>query len=496
MTRVPRQFEPGLVGWWDIRRAAAGETVRNGSRYGQSLDAALENMDPGTDRVMTGRGWGLDLDGTNDWLSVPDLKALQITGPITLAIEIQFTDLAGDDGGLISKSKAAGKWFSNAATKVYELGILNDTCWFQVSDGSTANNATSGTAALEDGAWHQIVGTWDGSNAADAMKLYFDAALVDTSAGTIAAIQTSTDLLAIGGYNTAYPFRGVLGFAGVWRTALAPSTIHALQTYLRKRPRRHRAPWFVRPSPRALRPSRHAHVPTPGPPSRTVCEPAFRAKYFCGARGRYRVFNAAEYRFYRDNSAPPAEDDAPFATSSTLPATPADAFANGTWYISCSYFNGVLDSGFLPLGPRGETYLRLDLAAGAVSGSPPAAPMDWRLEVRPGGVIRIHALYFQSDAALRAGQWSIAYTVDGSNPAADAPDNTKAIAAAGLAILQYDLPAQGDGTTVKVRLQTRRDDGSWVYSENSTIKTAVASTGSATAPTGADRWPGRVGSEE
>jgi len=223
------------------------------------------------------------------------------------------------------------------------------------------------------------------------------------------------------------------------------------------------------------------------------------AKYYHNARGLFRIFNTAEYRFYRDNSAPPAEGSSPFATNATLPHTPADTYANGTWYISVSYFNGVLDSGFLPVGENGERYLRLDIAGGVETGSPPQGPMDWRLELQPSGVVRIVAHYFET-GTLRAGQWAFAYTTNGSTPATDTPDVTQDLEDVGLDVLSYALPAQGDGTTVKVRLQTRRNDGTvgspvWVYSEDSTVLTLTADASGPSAPVGGERWMGRLPEE-
>ncbi len=206
-------------------------------------------------------------------------------------------------------------------------------------------------------------------------------------------------------------------------------------------------------------------------------------------RGYYRRFNDAEYRFYRSNSGPPAEDDPPYATSATLPATPADTFADGTWYISVSWYNGILDSGFLPVGPRGETYKLLTISGGESAGNPPAAPMDQRLVALPAGVVRIVALYHEA-GANRADEWAIRYTTDGSTPAADSPTITQAFGGAGLELLQYDLPGQADGTTVKVRLQVRRNDGTdlspvWVYS-TSTVLTITADAAGPAAPAGGD----------
>jgi hypothetical protein len=225
----------------------------------------------------------------------------------------------------------------------------------------------------------------------------------------------------------------------------------------------------------------------------------YLSRFVCSVRGLYRVFNPAVYRFYWGTS-PPAEGDTPDATSATLPYSPSATFSGtGTWYFSASYFNGALDSGFLPVGPNGATSLRLDLAADVETGGPPAAPLDVRLEARAGGVVRILALYVEA-SANRADEWAIPYTVDGSTPAEDAPDISREITASGPAVLQEDLPAVADGTTVKVRVQTRRNDGTeaspdWVYSDGSTVLTITADAVGPGAPLDAETWPGQLPAE-
>ena len=214
-------------------------------------------------------------------------------------------------------------------------------------------------------------------------------------------------------------------------------------------------------------------VRRPGRVPRSQILAASKVGYLTDARGRYRIFAPAVYRFYRSQTTPPVEGDTPFATNATLPHEPADLFGDGTWFLSVSRFNGIHDSGFLPLGSQGETYLRLDLAAGVETISPPAGPLDWNLENVGSGVVRIVALYVQ-DGAKRADDWVIARTFNGSTPATDTPDATEVMPTGGLAVLSYDLAGQANGTTVKVRLQTRRFDSSQVYSESSDVKTITA----------------------
>jgi len=219
-----------------------------------------------------------------------------------------------------------------------------------------------------------------------------------------------------------------------------------------------------------------------------------RTKYYHDGRGEYRVFNNAVYRFYRTNGAPPTEADVPYATSATLPATPATTFGDAAWFISMDFFNGVIGSGFLAIGPNGETALRLDVSAALQINAPPNAPGDARLVQLAGGVVRVMGVYLQA-GALRATEWAITYTTNSSTPGtppAVTPTDTVTIPAGVLAVLEYNLPAQAHGTTVKARVQTRRLDGvTQRYSEGSTVLTTTADATGPSAPAQINRFPGR-----
>ena len=200
-------------------------------------------------------------------------------------------------------------------------------------------------------------------------------------------------------------------------------------------------------------------------------------KRYSSASGRYRIFNDAEYRLYRSNTGPPTTSDA-WTTSATLPVTPVETFADGTWWIAVSYFNGVIDSGFLPLNDRGENYVRIDISGGEAVDRPPYGPLFWSLTQAAGGVPHISAVYID-ESSNRADNWAITYTTNGSTPAEGVPDIAVAIASVGTAVLEYDLPAQADTTVVKVRLQTALSTS---YSEDSDVKQITIDTTAASAP--------------
>ena len=221
---------------------------------------------------------------------------------------------------------------------------------------------------------------------------------------------------------------------------------------------------------------------------------AFRNRYIISMRDQYTIFNTAEFRFYKAVGTPPLESDTPFDENATLPHEPADLFGDGSHFLSVSYFNGVKDSGFLPIGPNGETYLRLDISGGLEINLPPQGPTTVVLTKLPNGVIRIAALYVQT-GGLRGNEWAVAFTTDGSTPATDTPTITKTIVGDPVSLYEHDLPAQSDGTTVKVRVQIRRLDSSQVYSENSTVVVETADAAGPIAPAGGESWHGALPEE-
>jgi hypothetical protein len=208
-------------------------------------------------------------------------------------------------------------------------------------------------------------------------------------------------------------------------------------------------------------------------------------------RTSYHVGGTPEYRFYHSTSGPPSETDTPFATSPTLDGlSPVDVFGDGTHYVSVSWFNGAVDSGFRPIGPNGETYRKIVILGGTEELQPPKAPSEVTLEARAGGVIRVHARYVELDTAgvaFRADTWAVAYTSNGSTPPEDSPTTTQAMTGAALEILELDIGPFFDGATIKIRVQTR---ASGKYSDGSEVLTILADAAGPAAPQDSDSIPG------
>jgi hypothetical protein len=216
--------------------------------------------------------------------------------------------------------------------------------------------------------------------------------------------------------------------------------------------------------------------------------------HYSDLRGLYRIFNATEYRFYRTDGSPPQEGDTPFATASSLPDTPTPTFADGDWYLAMSYFNGCIDSGFLPMGQYGLPYKRIVIDSGAEEETPPIGPLDVRLIKRPGGVIRV-IIWAMRDGSAEQPDTIAIWTATGFGVPLlppNTPGYTNTLSGSGLIVVQRDLPAQSDGTVVKVRVHLRRDG---VYSDGSFLVQTTADAAGPSAPVGGEQWLGRVPAE-
>jgi hypothetical protein len=183
-------------------------------------------------RIVTGAIWQAD-DSVNtisgDWVSsggligksafecsgstymtVPDQAALDITTAITIEAWIK-TSTSQHNTYLVRKGSG-----------VYQVEIENDVIKFQIYvDG--ANSPIFSTTTLNDGKWHHITATWDGTT----QKIYTDGKLENSTAlsGTLG---TDSGALGIGAINSGVnAFTGQIAMVRVFDDARNQSEIRA-----------------------------------------------------------------------------------------------------------------------------------------------------------------------------------------------------------------------------------------------------------------------------
>ncbi len=155
----------------------------------------------GTTSVQGKIGRGRYFNGTSDYVAIADVPTLNPSSQITAEAWIRTT---GTGSNLAILGKTTGCASSGYLLWLNENGVGAGLPGFFIGAGAWLD----GTIAVNDGKWHHIVGTFDGSTA----RLYIDGAL--NASGARSGTLTSTTQLQIGGQTTGAGCTGGLWFPG------------------------------------------------------------------------------------------------------------------------------------------------------------------------------------------------------------------------------------------------------------------------------------------
>jgi hypothetical protein len=166
-------------------------------------------------------GNALSFDGVNDWVTVADAAALDLSSAMTLEAWVKPTSVAGWRTVLLKEG--AG----NMAYEMYANNpdVSRPAAYFTTAGGTL--RAATGTSVLPANAWTHLAVTYDGTN----MRLYVNGVLVRDvlRAGTIMA---TTGPLHIGG-NQVWGgefFAGLIDEVRIYNRALSAAEIGADMT--------------------------------------------------------------------------------------------------------------------------------------------------------------------------------------------------------------------------------------------------------------------------
>jgi hypothetical protein len=204
----------GLVGQWNLDEGT-GTTTADSSGLGNNATFV------GAPTWVTGvHGGALKLNGTTDYLTVPDAASLDATTALTISAWVRPTKVATQY--LIKKA-------TSNTTNGYELGLSSSgKAFVRLNQATKADTyrVDSLTSYPTNGTWIHLAATYDGTT----IRLYVNGTLEGSIAGP-ASITTNTLALALGAEpGGTRPFAGTLDDIRIYTTTLTPTQITTLAT--------------------------------------------------------------------------------------------------------------------------------------------------------------------------------------------------------------------------------------------------------------------------
>ncbi|UVS81642.1 LamG-like jellyroll fold domain-containing protein [Actinokineospora sp. UTMC 2448] len=158
-------------------------------------------------------GGGLSFDGVDDWVTVADTAALDLTDRMTLSAWLRPASASGWRTAVM-KERQGG-----LAYALYGAGLDRPSGYLSIGNDVTA----TGPSALPVGSWSHVAFTYDGA----AMRLYVNGNLVATVAQTGSAAVSAAALRLGGNSVWGEYFAGVMDDVRVYNRALSAAEIAA-----------------------------------------------------------------------------------------------------------------------------------------------------------------------------------------------------------------------------------------------------------------------------
>jgi hypothetical protein len=198
-----------------------GSTARDYS--GNGNHGTLTNMDPDTDWVTGKNNGALDFDGSNDYVNCGTLLNTNLVRSKNFSVGGWIKTSGSSAMQIVTNSDWDNPW-----TGIEFVVNSNGTLTFDLNqDGSHLIRKTT-SATVNNGIWHQVLVSYDGSGSANGVKIYIDSTNVSASTNydSITGDSVSVTNLQIGARDGANsPFIGQIDDVRIYNYALSAEQV-------------------------------------------------------------------------------------------------------------------------------------------------------------------------------------------------------------------------------------------------------------------------------
>lgn len=228
----------GCVGAWAPCLGPSGTVLRDWSHLRNHAD--LTNMAPASDWVVANNGraagYALDLDGSNDYLNVPNRADYSfgdatVNIPHSISMWAKLTAVTASKV-LIAKDDVGTNVSREWALGVFSTGVLR---FYLKSDSFGANQIGRDTGnVLVANTWYHVAVTYNGGTAASGIKIYLNGTQADVAnanSGTFTVARNGVRAVYIGarGDNSPQDFMpGQVDDIRIYARELRPNEIMLL----------------------------------------------------------------------------------------------------------------------------------------------------------------------------------------------------------------------------------------------------------------------------
>ena len=169
--------------------------------------------------ITKGYNNSLSLDGTNDFVEIPDNNALDLSSAFTIEAWVFPTESGATRGQMII-GKVDDTQNGNSADMAYSLRFGTNGFRAEIGNGTVYAVKESGIQNVKLNQWQHVSLVFDGS--AGSLNLYLDGVVQGSATTTgFSAVKNSYSSLKLGAYSTTFGqyFKGTLDDVRIWNTA-------------------------------------------------------------------------------------------------------------------------------------------------------------------------------------------------------------------------------------------------------------------------------------